>query len=294
MEFRQLKYFIAVAEAGNMAAAAKRLHVSQPPITRQMQALEADLGVVLLERSHRGIELTAAGHAFLEDARRILELAGRSGDRSRAAARGDVGELSVAYFGTPIYRSLPLLLRAFLTSTPTATVSLTHMTKDEQVEGLLAGTIHVGFSRFFPRHPGIEIVNIAQEDLYLAVHRSQSGKFGKTCKLADLRAVELTLFPRGGRPSFADEVIGLFKHAGIEPRIARVVEDATAALALTMAGAAPSIVPASVAAIRWPDIAFARIVGTRVKVPISCIFRKEKQPPILARFVEHVRRSAKD
>nr|5XXP_A Chain A, LysR-type regulatory protein [Cupriavidus necator]5XXP_B Chain B, LysR-type regulatory protein [Cupriavidus necator] len=87
MEFRQLKYFIAVAEAGNMAAAAKRLHVSQPPITRQMQALEADLGVVLLERSHRGIELTAAGHAFLEDARRILELAGRSGDRSRAAAR---------------------------------------------------------------------------------------------------------------------------------------------------------------------------------------------------------------
>src|SRR3546814_1974365 len=74
MEFRQLRYFIAVAEEGNIGAAARRLHISQPPITRQIQALEQDLGVVLFERTHRGVELTAAGTTFLEDARRLLHV----------------------------------------------------------------------------------------------------------------------------------------------------------------------------------------------------------------------------
>src|SRR3546814_13165122 len=98
MEFLQLRYFIAVAEEGNICAAAGRLHISQPPITRQIQALEQDLGVVLFERTHRGVELTAAGTTFLEDARRLLQVSEISRVSSRAASGGEIGELRVAYF----------------------------------------------------------------------------------------------------------------------------------------------------------------------------------------------------
>jgi DNA-binding transcriptional LysR family regulator len=286
MEFRQLRYFVAVAEEGNIGAAAKRLHVSQPPVTRQIQALERNLGVVLFLRTHRGVELTAAGVTFLEDARRLLDLARTSGERSMAAARGEVGELRVAYFGTSIFRTLPLLLKRFLVVAPSATVSLTQINKEAQIDALLTGAIHIGFSRFFPSHAGITIKNVAKERLFLASAKAHAAAMGKRCELAELRNEPLVLFPRGGRPSFADEVIGIFKRAGIEPHVATIAEDVNAAMALTIAGVGSSVVPESVATIEWPDIAFTELVGSRISVPVSCIYRTGEQAPVLTTFLE--------
>nr|WP_232355766.1 LysR family transcriptional regulator [Burkholderia sp. M701] len=111
MEFRQLRYFVAAAEEGNVGAAARRLHISQPPVTRQIQALEQHLGVLLFERGARGVRLTPAGAAFLEDARRMLELGRTSVDRSRAASRGEIGQPDVGYLGTAIYQTVPACSR---------------------------------------------------------------------------------------------------------------------------------------------------------------------------------------
>src|SRR3546814_17050701 len=93
MEFRQLRYFVAAAEYGNIGTAAQRLNVSQPPVSRQIQALEDELGVQLLVRTTKGVSLTAAGRSFLDDARVILTRSRDSRDRCRAAGRGDVGRL---------------------------------------------------------------------------------------------------------------------------------------------------------------------------------------------------------
>src|SRR3546814_16714928 len=130
MEFLQLRYFIAVAEEGNICAAARRLHISQPPITRQIQALEQDLGVVLFERTNRGVELTAAGTTFLEDARRLLHVIELSMVRSRAASRVTSGELPFAYFGTVVLHPMPVHLRLIFSVHPSATVSLPYVLKN--------------------------------------------------------------------------------------------------------------------------------------------------------------------
>ena len=95
MELRQLKYFVAVAEEGNFGAAARRLNISQPPITRQIQKLEDELGVLLLRRTTKGAELTTSGEVFLEDARQTLAQVARGMERSRAAQRGELGTLEV-------------------------------------------------------------------------------------------------------------------------------------------------------------------------------------------------------
>ncbi|MBO9327758.1 LysR family transcriptional regulator [Achromobacter xylosoxidans] len=285
MEFRQLRYFIAVAEELNIGAAAKRLHISQPPITRQIQALERDLGVPLFQRTHRGVELTAAGVTFLEDARRLLSIADTSRVRSQAASRGEIGELRVAYFGTAVFRTLPRLLRQFLAVTPSATVSLVGMGKKLQIEALQAGTIHVGFGRFYPNQEGMVIRNVTSERLFLGAEKSRAEMLGPRRRLTELRREPLILYPQGDRPSFADEVIGLFKQAKVEPRIAAIVQDVNAALALTMAGVGATVVPESVAAITWPDIGFTELIGTNVTVPVSCIYRSEENPPILSTFL---------
>ncbi|WP_374063829.1 LysR substrate-binding domain-containing protein [Cupriavidus sp. DF5525] len=285
MEFRQLRYFIAVAEEGNIGAAARRLHISQPPITRQIQALEQDLGVVLFERTHRGVELTAAGTTFLEDARRLLHVTEISRVRSRAASRGEIGELRVAYFGTVVLHTLPLLLRQLLSVAPSATVSLTQMSKNRQIEALDAGTIDIGFGRFYPYQEGVVVRNVTNERLFLGAQKSRARSFGEQVHCSALRNEPLILFPREGRPSFADEVIGVFKRARVEPKVVAIVEDVNAAMALALAGVGVTIVPETVAMISRTDFGFTELVGTKATVPVSCIYRHDHIAPILETFL---------
>ncbi|SEI28606.1 transcriptional regulator, LysR family, partial [Paraburkholderia hospita] len=254
MEFRQLRYFVAAAEEGNVGAAARRLHISQPPVTRQIHALEQHLGVLLFERSARGVQLTPAGAAFLEDARRMLELGRTSVDRSRAASRGEIGQLDIGYLGTAIYQTVPALLHAFTQAVPGATLSLALMPKVRQIEALRAGTIHLGVGRFYPQEPGITVEHLHYERLYIAAGSSIARQLRQDPTLLRLKSESLVLFPKEGRPSFADEVIALMRRAGVEPRVTAIVEDVNAALGLVAAGAGVTLVPASVAAIRRPFV----------------------------------------
>ena len=113
MDLRHLRYFIAVAEEQNIGRAATRLHISQPPLTRQIQQLEEELGVLLLNRTPRGVELTQAGELFLEEARNIRSIVEQATERTQRAGQGKLGRLDVAIFGTAILDAIPKLLLAF-------------------------------------------------------------------------------------------------------------------------------------------------------------------------------------
>nr|WP_032490140.1 LysR substrate-binding domain-containing protein [Burkholderia cepacia]AAK81677.1 LysR-type transcription factor [Burkholderia cepacia] len=290
MEFRQLRYFVAAAEEGNVGAAARRLHISQPPVTRQIQALEQHLGVLLFERGPRGVRLTPAGAAFLEDARRMLELGRTSVDRSRAASRGEIGQLDVGYLGTAIYQTVPALLHAFTQAVPGATLSLAQMSKVRQMEALRAGTIHVGVGRFYPQETGITVEHLHYERLYIAASSSVARELSREPTLLRLKSESLVLFPQEGRPSFADEVIALMRRAGVEPRVTAIVEDVNAALGLVAAGAGVTLVPASVAMLRRPFVRMIEMTAASAQVPVSLTYLTDSRVPMLRAFLDAARR----
>lgn len=289
MEFRQLRYFVVVAEERNIGAAAQRLHVSQPPISRQIKALEEELGVVLFLRTSRGVELTAAGEAFLEEASRILADASRAGERSRAAATGEYGQLEVAYFGSAIFQIVPSLLKAFTKQVPEATISLTRLNTQRQIDAVREGRIHVGFSRYYPRDPSVQIERIVDEPLLLASTADENAPREGPVPLSALEGHPIILFPRENRPSIADEVILLLKRAGIEPQVTHITDDVTSGLALTAIGAGSCLVPQSVAAIPWPGVQFNPLAACEITAPLNCAYRHTDAAPILSRFLAAMR-----
>lgn len=142
MELRHLRYFVAVAEEQNVTRAAARLHVSQPPLTRQIHDLEAELGVALFTRSGKRIWLTEAGRVFLEEVRASLQRVEEAVRAVRAVASGTRGELQVGYAPTPTAEILPSILKAFHQHLPGVRVLLHDHSSPEMLAGLREGRLH--------------------------------------------------------------------------------------------------------------------------------------------------------
>lgn len=148
MEFRHLRYFIAVAEEGHIGRAATRLHISQPPLTRQIQQLEEELDVQLFTRTPRGMELTPAGELLLHEARNIRAVVEQAAERTQRAGQGKLGRLDIGIFGSAILDTIPAMLLTFRSAFPDVKVVLHNMSKDAQIAALRQRRIDIGFNRF--------------------------------------------------------------------------------------------------------------------------------------------------
>lgn len=289
MEMRQLRYFVAVAEKGNFSAASRSLYVSQPPITRQIQQLEAELGVRLFERTRKGAVLTPAGRAFLDEAWQILTRARLAAERSRAAALGEIGCLDIGYFGSAIYSIIPRLVRAFRDRSRDATVSLMQMPKAEQVEAIKGGRIHIGFARYFPSDPEVSMETVVREKVVLAVATEHPLAQRPQAAPQALATETLILFPKSGRPGFADEVLRILGNCGLTLQREHQATDISSALALAAAGFGVCPAPESVTQINWPDLRFLELQGVDALSSVNCIYSTHSRSPILLRFLEVLR-----
>lgn len=289
MEIRQLRYFVAVADEGNVSGAARLLNVSQPPVTRQIHQLEQEIGQELFVRSSRGVELTAAGTALLSDARKILAQTRVATERANAAALGKIGPLNIGYFGSIIYSFLPSIVRRFRALTPGAEISLHPVAKIAQVEALRNGQIDIGFSRYYPYEADIVVECVGRERLFFAVPEGMNSARRKAVLLEDLRDERFVLFPKEGRPNFADEIIALFNRIKHTPHVDHIADDVSAALALTAAGLASTFVPESMTAISWPGVVFLPVVNGDISLPVECICLKDATSPLLNAFMKVLR-----
>ena len=285
MEYRQLRYFVAAAELGNIGMAAQRLNVSQPPVTRQIQALERELGVTLLIRTPRGVDLTEAGRVFHEEARRILAQTDRAGERARYASDGRIGAFDVGFFGSTIYRALPVVLRRFRVNVPEVETRLVRLGKAEQIARILDGRIHIGFGRYFPAAHGIASRALGYEAPFAALRDDVALACAEQVTLADLAALPMVLFPKGDRPSFADEVIGAFRNIGATIRIEAFADDSASALAQVACGSGCCLVPESIALLRFPGVSFVPVMESGISVPVNVIHLEGSDAPILHRFL---------
>jgi len=293
MELRHLRYFVTVAEHQSIGRAAEHLHMAQPPLTRQIRQLEHELGVTLFRRTNRGVELTNAGQVFLDDATRVLALAEQAGDRAHRAGDGAVGRLDIALFGTGIFGVIPVMLKAFRTSTPDVTIVLHNMNKEAQLDALEHRTIDLAFNRVVGQHSGITTEVLLREPLFVAVPDDHPLAARTAVRLIELKGEPLVLFPRGLRPNFIDIVNDACRTIGFEPTVVAEVDDVVHGIALVASGGALCLVPRSGLNLHVPGVVYRRLTNSPVShVDLCCIYRSDATSPVLDRLLQSFRATA--
>lgn len=296
MDLRKLRYFITVAEEGHIGRAANLLNISQPPLTRQIHQLEDELGVMLFNRTPKGMEITDAGLIFLEEARNIFALVEQATERTQRAGTGKLGRLDIAIFGSGILDTIPRILLSFRTDYPEVKVVLHTMSKSDQIEALRQKRISVAFNRILTPLPDIKSEWIISENLLIAVNESSP--------LAQLENVDFNLlaehpiiiYPSRVRPSFKEKLLSLCNEANILPNISHEVGDAVTGVSLVAGGFGVCVVPESAAALKLTGVKYLPLVNVpgNAKVDLSCIYRAEDDSPLLNSFLEKVRQFSKE
>jgi DNA-binding transcriptional LysR family regulator len=292
IELRLLRSFVTVAETGHVGRAAARLHISQPPLTRQIQQLERDLGTRLFVRGARGVELTDAGAMFLEEARNLLVLADQARERAQRAGRGELGRFDVAIFGSAIFDHIPQILLAFRRQNPDVHLVVHSMNRGEQIEALRQRRINAGFNRFVRDAPDIVAEMIMGEPLLVAAnHHSQFSRM-RAVPLKALADEPLVLYPSHPRPSFADFVLDLCRREGFTAHQSHDVADTASAAALVGSGFGTAVVPRSARNLKVPGVIYRPLVCTapQPEVDLSVLYRLGDESPVLQRFLKSVER----
>ncbi len=293
MELRHLRYFVCVAEEQHIGRAALRLHISQPPLTRQIQQLEEELGAQLFHRTARGVDLTDAGRVLYDDARHILGLAERAAERTSKAAQGLLGRVDVAIFGSGIFGVIPRLMRRFRASHPEVSIRLHNLAKEEQIDALRHRRITLAFNRLMRPVEGLTSETLLTEPLYVAMPSGSALAARTAVALRELDGEPLVMYPTGSRPSFIDRLSEMCRDCGFTPLVAEEVGDTVHALALVATGFGLCVVPHSATALAIPGITYRPLHHpTHHSVDLCCIYREDDDSPILAALLGSMRQTA--
>jgi DNA-binding transcriptional LysR family regulator len=295
LELRQLRYFAAVAEELHFGRAAQRLHMTQPPLSQAIQALEELLGAPLFERNRRGVALTAAGSALLPEARRMLAQAQELPQLVQRAAAGEVGRLALAFVSSADYSVLPPFLRAYRAAYPQVQIALQEATSDLQLEDLLHGRIDAGL--LIPPLPErargeLDYLPVLKEPLVLAAPAGLAALHGKRkVALAALPALPLIIFPRAISPALYDAALGVFHAAGITPVIGQEAIQMQTIVSLVSAGMGLALVPQSVSNLKRPGVEYRALLDPTPLVETGLAWRRDNPSPVLQGFLELLRKN---
>jgi DNA-binding transcriptional LysR family regulator len=260
----QLESFVAVAEELHFGAAAERLNMTQPPLSRQIQLLEKELHAQLFDRTSRRVELTAAGRTLLPSARQILDLSIKTQLDVQRVATGDAGAVTIGYTAIAGQSALPRLLRRSANEQPGVSLLLRELVSTDQMDGLVKGTVDIGLLRPIVARPGIKYRPVMQDRLVIALP-AESPLLAETESLP-LRALSgqpLMMYSTSEARYFHDLVLRLFASAGAEPRITQYASQVPALLAFVEAGLGVTLVPASTRAFSPPGVRFREIEGSQ-------------------------------
>lgn len=272
MELRHLRYFVAVAEEKNFTRAAEKLFIAQPPLSRQIQQLEEELGVTLLERGARPLKTTMAGEFFYEHAKKILVQVNEL--KLMTQRMGNAHEsLRVAYVASTLYGKLPQIINFFRQRYSNIELELFEMTTMEQIHALKEGQIDIGFGRLYLQDPSVRRIVLRKEPLVLAVSCNHRFHDKKEISLAEIINEKIILYPQKPRPSFADQVLELFKFIGLQPERVFETRELHIALGLVAAGEGVALVPRGLARTHVQDIVFIPIIDEHAFSPILMSIR---------------------
>ena len=292
MELRYLRYFVTVADRQNFTRAAEELHVAQPAISQQIKALEDELGVTLLLRTKRSVRLSAAGTAFLAEAREILLKAEMSKQVARRAARGEIGSLSIGCFSSSVSAFLPKLVQAYCKKYPSVRVHLHEMSPDQQRQAFVQERIDVGFTRPLASSVSRDFIQerVYSDRLVLALPSTHPRARDKgSVQLDSMADANFVMFKRSEAPELVDGMIQLCAKAGFSPRIVGEAPMMQTVLMAVASGIGISLVPACVRAMAQKGVSFATVSPVSPEIQLVAVSRKKENSPIIKAWMEVLR-----
>lgn len=289
VELRHIRYFVAVAEECHFGRAAERLHIAQPPLSQQIRQLESDLGVVLLTRSTRKVELTPAGERYLQRARAILAAVDRAAEEASRVAAGELGRLAIGFTGSATYELLPSLARVLRQELPGIELELRgEMLTPDQVEALLGRSLDLGFLRPPARHPDIEVRVLRREPLIAVLPETHPLAGRANVRLFDLHDDPFITYPSHHRSVVYEAVMDACERAGFYPRRVEEVRETSTLVSFVAAGLGVALVPASVQHLQITGARYLPLAGTTYEVELAMATRRHDDSPHLARVRSRV------
>ena len=291
MDLRHLRCFVVLGEELHFTRAAARLGIRQPPLSIQIKQLEHEIGTPLFRRLSRGVEMTVAGEAFLQDAKAILNQLDRAVTDAESLARGQTGRIRLGFAGaTYLPPEVPDAILQFRERCPGVELSPEQSNTPALITALQAKTVDVAFIRT-PFHAGneIRVESFFEEDMLavLPAHHALASK--QAVALRDSAQEVFILFPREIGPGLHDSIIAACVEAGFSANLGQAASQIISAVPMVAAGFGVSIVPASVAALEIGGVAFCKLRGTGLRAPISLAWRHDDRSPALHRFLTTLR-----
>lgn len=268
MDLRQLRYFAAVARERNFTRAAEILHIAQPPLSRQIQLLEEELGVALIIRKSRPIKLTDAGRLFYEQALQVLGRVDQMKDATRRVGMNRNRVLSIGFVPSTLYGGLPSLVRKLRQNAPELDIQLLELLSVQQIPALKEGRIDLGFGRLRHNDPNVVSTILREERLVAALpQETPLARHETPLPLSALAGQKLIVYPKEPRPSYADQVMALLREEDIQPVEVLEVREIQTALGLVAAESGICIIPSSARQMR-SDLRFRVIDSPRATSPV--------------------------
>ncbi|MEO9137834.1 MAG: LysR family transcriptional regulator [Jatrophihabitans sp.] len=284
MELRRIQYFVAVAEECHFGRAALRLQMAQPPLSQQIKQLEAEMGVTLLIRSTRKVELTLAGERFLERARQILASVDDAVEEAGRVAEGLLGSLSIGFTGSATYDLLPSLARVLRVELPGIDLDLKgEMLTPDQVTALLDGALDLGFLRPPVHSPEIDVRVLRREPLIAVLPESHALAGRTKVKLADLSDEPFITYPSHNRSVVYQAVLDACQRSGFTPARVHEVGETSTLVSFVAAGLGVALVPASVQHLKITGANYLPLAGNTEEVELAVATRADDRSPLVAR-----------
>lgn len=288
MELRHLRYFVAVAEELSFTRAAERLHIGQPPLSHQIQQLEAEVGAQLLERSKRWVRLTEAGKLFLDDARRMLALSEQAMQTARRAQRGETGELRVGFTGsTPLTPLFATVVNRYRERYPGVTLTLQELTTLRQLEAISARELDLGLIRppevAIPETLGTSVLR--KDSLMVVLPADHPLARKKDVKVRDLEGQPFVMFPKDAGTGIYTQIFSLCRAAGFLPTIAMEAKEAHTIIGLVAARCGISVLPPAFDIIRMEGVAYRNLSDPEASTTLMLAQRKDETSALAAAFV---------
>jgi DNA-binding transcriptional LysR family regulator len=289
IDFRLLRhfwYFLAVAEEGHFGKAAKRLGMSQPPLSQQIKVLEQSLGVALFERSRRGVRLTREGSAILASVQRFMEHAQRLQIAVDDARRGRSDIVTIGAINSALFDIMPRLMRIARERFPHLSVSMVEMKSADALTAVRSGEIDIALARLDDHVSALEVRPIIADHLVLALPATHPLTKKSRVGLAELADESLVLFPRRSSPSFFDQITSACRDAGFSPQVRFEVSSDITQIAYVGCGMAVGLVPSRAMRFGGGDVVFRPLDETIRVVSIAAAWNPARRKDVIPQLVD--------